>query len=119
MSAPPPRRLADSLDRNQGSGDYGQNLATWGSSSDISAAMLNTAASAVTEQWYNGEVNSWNYYGMSDPPPGSDLTAWGHFTQVVWKDSSKVGCHSTKCPAGTVLSFEAWYTVCNYNPAGT
>lgn len=80
--------------------------------------MVQTAASGVTGGWYNGEFNSWTYYGMDDPPAGADLMAWGHFTQVVWKSSEKVGCHTAKCAAGTVLAYDSWYTVCNYDPPG-
>ncbi|KAF4124416.1 SCP protein [Geosmithia morbida] len=105
-------------DMSQGDGNYGQNLATYGSTGDIDSAMVNSARSAVTDQWYNGEVNSWSFYGLADPPSGANLEDWGHFTQVVWKSSTKVGCYTAKCAAGTVLSYDAWYTVCNYNPPG-
>ncbi|PNY24291.1 Cell wall protein PRY3, partial [Tolypocladium capitatum] len=105
-------------DMNQGYGGYGQNLASWGSSGFIDDLLVKMAASGVTEQWYNGEVTSWQYYGQPNPPPGTDIDKWGHFTQVVWKSSTKVGCATVKCPAGTVLSLESWYTVCNYNPPG-
>lgn len=103
-------------DMTQGGGGYGQNLASWGGSGDIDNAMVNTAARAVTEQWYNGEFNSFQYYG--DANPTSNFGAWGHFTQVVWASTTEVGCATVKCPAGTVLSLESWYTVCNYNPPG-
>ena len=35
----------------------------------------------------------------------------GHYTQVVWANSEKVGCASHRCPSFT-------YLVCNYLPAG-
>lgn len=105
-------------DMNQGSGGYGQNLASWGSSGDISSQQLEMAAGAITNQWYNGEVTKWNYYGLDNPPSGANLLDWGHFTQVVWKDTTKIGCATVQCPAGSVLSLDAWYTVCNYDPPG-
>lgn len=106
------------LDRDQGSGGYGQNLASWGSSGDISGQELEVAAAAVTMQWYNGEVNLYSsYYGMANPPMDSFLQ-WGHFTQLVWKGTKSVGCATVQCPAGSVLSMNAWYTVCNYNEPG-
>lgn len=80
---------------------------------------VKAAAQGVTNQWYNSEMTSWEFYGQSNPPSSSSLHDWGHFTQVVWKSSTKVGCFTAKCPAGTVLSFPSWYTVCNYNPPGT
>lgn len=104
--------------RNQGGGGYGQNLASWGGTGDINSLKVKSAASGVTEQWYNGEMSSWQFYGHANPPSNSNLHDWGHFTQVVWKSSAQVGCATVKCAAGTVLSFDSWYTVCNYNPPG-
>lgn len=105
-------------DMNQGKGGYGQNLASAGDSRDISARQLQDAASAVTSQWYNGEVVNWNFYGQDNPPENSNLLDWGHFTQVVWKSTTKVGCATVQCAAGTVLGLHSWYTVCNYDPPG-
>ncbi len=36
----------------------------------------------------------------------------GHYTQLVWRDSSEVGCGKAQCDDGSIL----W--VCNYNPPG-
>jgi len=105
-------------DMDQGAGGYGQNLATKGSTGDIDSAMLEYAASGVSMQWYNGEFAAWSYYGMDDPPASANFMEFGHFTQVLWKSTEKVGCHTSKCAAGTVLSMDAWYTVCNYDPPG-
>ncbi|UNI13736.1 hypothetical protein JDV02_000452 [Purpureocillium takamizusanense] len=106
-------------DMHQGDGHYGQNLASWGGSGSLTdASRMDHAAAAVSDQWYNGEMPNWQFYGMDNPPSSSSLHDWGHFTQVVWKDATKVGCATVKCAAGTVLSFNSWYTVCNYNPPG-
>lgn len=57
------------------------------------------------EAWYN-EVYEYDYYEnfslTSGPPSGS-----GHFTQVVWKDTERLGC-------GT----KGNYVVCRYAPPG-
>ena len=37
--------------------------------------------------------------------------ATGHFTQVVWRGTTHVGCGWKQCPAGKML-------VCNYNKPG-
>lgn len=105
-------------DMDQGNGGYGQNLASAGDSRDISTQQVNFAKRAVTSQWYNGEVNNWSFYGSDDPPSGSNLLDWGHFTQVVWKSTTKLGCATVQCPAGSVLGLQSWYTVCNYGPPG-
>ncbi|KAL6697497.1 PR-1-like protein [Trichoderma pleuroticola] len=105
-------------DMTQGGGGYGQNLASWGSTGDIDDLQIESARRGITDQWYNDEMENWTFFGQSNPPSGSDLDKWGHFTQLVWKSSTKVGCYTAKCPAGTVLSMPSWYTVCNYGPPG-
>ncbi|GAB0135921.1 hypothetical protein EsDP_00004242 [Epichloe bromicola] len=104
-------------DMKQGSGGYGQNLASQGSSGDIDNLKDKSVAQAIINQWYKGEVNDYNLsYGMSNP--NVNLGRIGHFTQVVWKSTKKVGCATVKCPAGSIFGMPSWYTVCNYQPAG-
>ncbi|KAM0426197.1 hypothetical protein ACHAPT_008547 [Fusarium lateritium] len=105
-------------DMHQGNGGYGQNLASWGATGDIDDMQKKSAAGGITNQWYNSEMGNWAFYGQENPPDGMDIQLYGHFTQVVWKDSTKVGCATVKCAAGTVLQYPSWYTVCNYNPQG-
>lgn len=102
-------------------GGYGQNLAAYGSSGNVAAfdpkLML---AKSISTQWYYGEVNSFlpSYYGQPTPDM-SNFAAWGHFSQVIWKGSTSVGCASQYCPAGTIFSgLASWFTVCNYVPPG-
>ncbi len=44
----------------------------------------------------------------------------GHYTQVVWRDSTELGCGTATCtdnnPFGETGPWELW--VCNYNPPG-
>ncbi|KFY36419.1 hypothetical protein V495_07923 [Pseudogymnoascus sp. VKM F-4514 (FW-929)] len=40
----------------------------------------------------------------------------GHFTQVVWKDTTTVGCGRTKCDGRG--GSPGWYVVCEYYPPG-
>ena len=49
-----------------------------------------------------------------DAPTG-DLELYGHATQVIWKESTTVGCATHDC-RGAALGM--WFTVCNYYPAG-
>jgi uncharacterized protein YkwD len=62
---------------------------------------------SAVDAWYN-EVFGYNYI-TGAPFPGKKV---GHFTQVVWKDSTEIGCASKACPGlGT-------FYVCDYNPSG-
>jgi uncharacterized protein YkwD len=71
-----------------------------------------TLADAALKKWYN-EVSAYNYAN----PGYSSQT--GHFTQVVWKSSTQLGCgaaQGTKTINGN--NYNAFYVVCHYAPAG-
>lgn len=55
------------------------------------------------KQWYDPENNACN------APPGKSC---GHYTQVVWRASTEVGCAKAVCDDFS----QVW--VCNYSPAG-
>jgi uncharacterized protein YkwD len=78
-------------------GKLGENLAaaTAGSMSD----------GDVTKMWY-GEIASYDFRR-----PGFSMET-GHFTQVVWKGTTQLGCASATCASG----WQIW--VCNYDPPG-
>ncbi|XP_004487816.1 pathogenesis-related protein 1-like [Cicer arietinum] len=80
-------------------GPYGENLA-W-SSGDL------TATSAVT-MW----VGEKQYYDYNTNTCSNGYKC-GHYTQVVWRDSIRLGCAKVKCNDGrsTIIS-------CNYDPPG-
>ncbi|KAK4198951.1 CAP domain-containing protein [Triangularia verruculosa] len=105
-------------------GGYGQNLAMWAASKDVDKVLLpGAAARAISNGWYNNELELFpvGEYGRANPSPQAQVTFkdWGHFTQLVWKDSKQVGCFTAKCPAGTIVpTMESLYTVCNYFPVG-
>ncbi|ODA81375.1 hypothetical protein RJ55_04340 [Drechmeria coniospora] len=97
-----------------GSADYGQNLAALNGVDDPVTA----GARMVTNVWYNSELPYYLWYG-GNPPLDSNPDLWDHFTQMVWKDSSEVGCSTVACPAGTIFeNTDCWYSVCNYRPPG-
>lgn len=92
---------------------YGQNLAAGVKGDNITMV--------INDLWYGNEMNWFNdQYGQPDP----DLTyfhEWGHFSQVVWKDSVKVGCSTVQCNQtikNTGDSVPPYLTVCNYSPPG-
>ncbi|KAL3235048.1 Uncharacterized protein RNJ44_02836 [Nakaseomyces bracarensis] len=75
-------------------GPYGENLA------------LGYTAVGSVDAWYD-EISQYDYAN----PGFSEAT--GHFTQVVWKGSTQVGCGIKTCGG-------VWgdYVICSYNPAG-
>ncbi len=83
---------------NQGQNEF----ATSGSSPNATAG--------VTEAWYKGELpNMTGYWGQKTCPISDPEKL--HFTAVVWKSTTHVGCASVTC--------DGWIrTFCNYYPAG-
>ncbi|KAK1781167.1 CAP domain-containing protein [Copromyces sp. CBS 386.78] len=110
-------------DLTPGGGGYGQNIAMWGSSNTqvvLDKGAAKAGAQATTNMWYNGELPLWpaSNYG-NDNPDTSNFESWGHFSQLVWKESKEVGCYTQYCPKGTMSTqMDVWYTVCNYYPPG-
>lgn len=60
------------------------------------------------DDWYAEEAD----YDYNNP--GFSM-ATGHFTQVVWKSSTEVGCGVAQTQNG---SFTVVYVVCQYTPPG-
>ncbi|KAK3844494.1 MAG: CAP domain-containing protein, partial [Linnemannia gamsii] len=56
--------------------------------------------------WYD-EHTQYNYNG------GGFSGATGHFTQVVWKGSKRIGCAKKFCPGSNWTIY-----ICNYDPPG-
>jgi pathogenesis-related protein 1 len=43
----------------------------------------------------------------------------GHYTQVVWRTSVKIGCATARCTANSPFGTGPWFlSVCNYSPPG-
>jgi hypothetical protein len=63
---------------------------------------------AVVDAWYE-EVSDYDYSRGTSSNGG----VTGHFTQVVWKGTTHVGCASTYCS-----NLRATYYVCDYSPPG-
>eukprot|EP00775_Hariotina_reticulata_P010911 gene10911-11065_t len=68
---------------------------------------------AAIEMWY-AEETKYNY-AKPDFTPGA-----GHFTQVVWRDSKRLGCAVKVCPNGIQNSrmTKGTIVVCKYKPPG-
>ncbi len=88
----------------------GENI--YSSYTTASSIAADTLANDAVQSWYS-EVSNYDYA----KPGFSDNT--GHFTQVVWKSTTQLGCGAAKGTEtinGTV--YNAFYVVCQYSPAG-
>ncbi|KIW92670.1 uncharacterized protein Z519_06517 [Cladophialophora bantiana CBS 173.52] len=98
-------------DTSTGGGGYGQNIGAGAPPSDIPAM--------ITDEMYNGEINFYPAYGVE--PDMSNFEKWGHYSQIVWKSTTAVGCATQYCPNGlanTGGNVSPYFTVCNYSPPG-
>ncbi|KAG0199171.1 hypothetical protein BGX28_007518 [Mortierella sp. GBA30] len=85
-----------------GPNKFGENLA-WGTGAfDYKDAV---------DFWYS-EVKNYNY-----SQPGFSANT-GHFTQVVWKSTTSVGCAKYACPRPNAPTTIVNMIICDYDPAG-
>ncbi|XP_052200439.1 pathogenesis-related protein PR-1-like [Diospyros lotus] len=81
-------------------GPYGENI-FWGSGDGWTPAQA--AAAWVAEwRWYN--------YWSNSCSGGRDC---GHYTQIVWSTTRRIGCARVKCFGGRGV-----FMTCNYDPPG-
>ncbi|KAI3444128.1 hypothetical protein Pfo_000793 [Paulownia fortunei] len=81
-------------------GPYGENI-FWGSGNGWTAAQA--AAAWVSERrGYNYWSNSCSY--------GQEC---GHYTQIVWRGTTRIGCARVVCYGGRGV-----FMICNYDPPG-
>lgn len=80
-----------------GSGYVGENIA-WGSGG--------YSIAALAQLWAN-EESLWTY----GPIGGGNIAQVGHYTQIVWANTTSIGCGAASCSGTTFL-------VCNYAPGG-
>lgn len=85
------------LTHNENRQNTGENL--------YSMTNMKPTAKRVVDSWVNYEV------GKYDFNRGDFNSQTGHFTQVVWKNTQKLG-------VGVARTDDTWYVVCNYWPAG-
>lgn len=84
-------------------GPYGENL-YWG----YDSRQRKTAKDAVAS-WVNEKVDYNKQTGKCNPGK-----VCGHYTQIVWKSTTQVGCASVVCND----QFKSNYFICSYSPAG-
>ncbi|KAH7021338.1 CAP domain-containing protein [Microdochium trichocladiopsis] len=87
---------------NESRPGQGENLAYSYSSTPITRPIA-----SGTKLWLAEESN---YHGEAIPE--GNFAAYGHYTQCLWKASTKIGIAAVQDSKG------AWYTVARYGPAG-
>eukprot|EP00092_Neocalanus_flemingeri_P015341 GFUD01016595.1.p1 GENE.GFUD01016595.1~~GFUD01016595.1.p1 ORF type:complete len:275 (+),score=30.42 GFUD01016595.1:20-844(+) len=92
----------------------GQNIASfWTSNQESQSDVINKAVESV-QHWYD-EVADFNPDDVISFQFDPDLPTTGHYTQVVWAETNRVGCGLSH------YHDLGWYktiVVCNYAPAG-
>lgn len=93
---------------HSGASGVGENLyAAWlGTAADLPRAAMD-----ATNAWYK-EVRLYKFNN-----PGFTMET-GHFTQVVWKATTKLGCFAALCNNLIPDAGLMGYVVCNYSPPG-
>jgi uncharacterized protein YkwD len=97
--------LSNSFAHSSNLGDVGENLANQSGGTTHGTE----TPEGVVNRWYN-EIKDFDYPTLG---PGNSGKMVGHFTQVISRRSTKVGCGVAK--SATTL-YEIW--VCNYAPHG-
>jgi len=77
---------------------YGENLFMgWGGNYGVADAVRSWESE---KQYYHGQTID-----------NSNFSVFGHYTQMVWRNTQEIGCGKATCGQKVVM-------VCNYNPAG-
>lgn len=101
-------------ENTKGGEAIGENIAV----SYNSIPITSYSGTDATNQWYN-EIANYDFdTGKKINESGKAI---GHFTQVVWKTSKKIGCGAIETTEKISTAGGTWYTatiICNYYPAG-
>lgn len=98
-------------DTSAGGGGYGQNIGAGSKDTEVDQM--------ITNAMYNDEIGY--YPGYGGEPDMGNFENWGHFSQIVWKSTTKIGCATQYCPGGLANvggGVSPYFTVCNYSPPG-
>ncbi|XP_051133423.1 pathogenesis-related leaf protein 4-like, partial [Andrographis paniculata] len=92
------QRIGD-CNMTHSNGPYGENLAKGSSTTFSGVDAINL--------WVSEKSNY--YYSPNSCAVGK---VCGHYTQIVWRDSVRIGCGKARCNNGW------YYVVCSYDPPG-
>lgn len=92
--------------RHSGASGLGENIYARSGWSD--------AETAATASW--GSEQAYYSYATNSCASGRQC---GHYTQMVWRSTSEIGCAMHACNTGSPFGGGAWtFVVCNYRAAG-
>ncbi|KAJ6117898.1 PR-1-like protein [Penicillium sp. IBT 18751x] len=93
-------------------GGYGQNIGYGVEASQIGVMLTNLM--------YNDEMEFFPTPYGEPAPSMTDFAKWGHFSQIIWRGTTHVGCATVVCDGLRNVDFSGSlpFTVCNYFPAG-
>lgn len=81
---------------------------------NLSAATQEQTPTAVVNDWASEKAD---YTWATDTCRSGRQC--GHYTQVVWRSSIRLGCAQQRCTTGSPFGSGAWFFfVCDYDPAG-
>jgi hypothetical protein len=97
---------------------YGENIADKG----VRGAALEYPPGDAVDSWVS-EKMCWDY-GTINGTEKCDTTCYtalhssgcGHYTQVIWRTTQRVGCGYSECQGDSGFTYGIW--VCNYDPPG-
>jgi uncharacterized protein YkwD len=89
--------------------DYGENIYWQQQSGGDISDLISSPTTAVT--WWAAEESNYNY----DKNTCTKGEQCGHYTQIVWSDTTDVGCGVSSCTLNNKRT-DIW--VCRYNPGG-
>lgn len=96
---------------------YGENIAMHGTTRLVAPFSPEEAVAG-----WNAEVACWDYGTISRTEScdmqcaqGLSSNGCGHYTQLIWRNTERVGCGYSMCEADG-FTYEVW--VCNYDPPG-
>ncbi|KAH9523310.1 hypothetical protein Btru_066357 [Bulinus truncatus] len=88
-------------------GNYGENI--YGSSSKVdNVQVAQSSVKSWNSEIVNVDIPDWNCFVRSEE-------TCGHYSQVVWRDTQRVGCAITHCESEEILNN---FVVCSYDPPG-
>jgi hypothetical protein len=98
---------------NPGRGDRGENIAA-------NAPPGGYTATEIVGLW----ASEAPFYDLASntcdaADPANEAGTCGHYTQLVWRSTTLVGCARRTCATGSPFGSGSWdYWVCNYDPPG-